>query len=154
FYVMGLSIGVHLLNLLTIPAIIMVYYFKRYKPTLWGGIFAFIIACAITGIVQKFMILSTIQAAGAMDIYFVNELNMPFYTGMAFFFLLVAGIIVWGMRYAIKKGYRLMKLSLWSVTFLLLGYSTYLTTMIRSNADPAVDMFNVDNPVSLSGYLG
>jgi hypothetical protein len=154
FYMIGLSIGVHLLNLLTIPAIIMVYYFKRYKPTVWGGIFAFVIGCAITGIVQKFVIQSTIQAAGSLDVYFVNELNMPFYSGMAFFFLLIAGTIIWAMRYATKKKYRLMKLSLWSITFLLLGYSTYLTTMIRSNANPAVDMFNVDNPVSLAGYLG
>ena len=154
FFMMGLSIGVHLLNLLTIPAIIMVYYFRRYKPTLWGGFLAFIIGCGITGIVQKFVIQSSIEAAGAMDVYFVNELKLPFFSGMAFFFLLVTGAIVVAMRYATKKGYRLMKLSLWSITFLLLGYSTYLTTMIRSNADPAVDMFNVDNPVSLAGYLG
>lgn len=154
FYMMGLSIGVHLLNLLTIPAIIMVYYFRKYKPTTWGGILAFIIGCVITGVVQKFLIQSTIQAAGSLDVYFVNGLSMPFFSGMAFFFLLVAGVIVWAMRYAAKKNYHLMKLSLWSMCFLLLGYSTYLTTMIRSNANPAMDMFNVDNPVSLAGYLG
>jgi len=42
---------------------------------------------------------------------------------------------------------------LWCAAFMLLGYSTYFTTIIRSNADPAVDMYNVDNPVSLVGYL-
>ncbi|MEJ0102051.1 MAG: DUF2723 domain-containing protein [Bacteroidota bacterium] len=153
FYIMGLSIGVHLLNLLTIPAIIMVYYFKKYKPTVSGGILAFIIGCVVTGIIQKFLIQSTIKAAGSFDVYFVNDLGLPFYTGFAFFFLLVAGAIVWAMRYAAKKKYRHMKLALWSMTFLLIGYSTYLTTMIRSNANPALDMFNVDNPVSLAGYL-
>src|ERR1700755_3286639 len=61
FYMMGLSIGVHLLNLLTIPAIVMVYYFKRYKPTLWGTIIAFFIGCVITGVVQKFVIQYTIK---------------------------------------------------------------------------------------------
>src|SRR5579871_588001 len=81
FYMMGLSIGVHLLNLLTIPAIVMVYYFKRYKPTLWGGIIAFIIGCAITGFVQKFVIQYTIKGAGAFDIFFVNSFNLPFFTG-------------------------------------------------------------------------
>ena len=50
FFMMGLSIGVHLLNLLTIPAIVMIYYFKRYKVTAWGTFWAFIIGCAITGI--------------------------------------------------------------------------------------------------------
>src|SRR5579872_7316656 len=67
FYMMGLSIGVHLLNLLTIPAIVMVYYFKRYKPTLWGSIIAFLAGCAITGIVQKFVIQYTIKGAANFD---------------------------------------------------------------------------------------
>ncbi|MCW3116969.1 MAG: hypothetical protein JWM28_1051, partial [Chitinophagaceae bacterium] len=154
FYMMGLSIGVHLLNLLTIPAIIMIYYFKRYQPTVGGAILAFIIGCFITGVIQKFLIQSTVKMAGSFDVYFVNDLGLPFYAGFAFFFLLLAAVIVWAMRYAAKKKYQSMKLALWSMTFLLLGYSTYLSTMIRSNADPAVDMFNVDNPVSLAGYLG
>src|SRR5215212_6357903 len=52
FYMMGLSVGVHLLNLLTIPAITMVYYFKRYKVTRTGTLVAFLIGCAITGFTQ------------------------------------------------------------------------------------------------------
>ncbi|HEY8387424.1 MAG TPA: DUF2723 domain-containing protein, partial [Parasegetibacter sp.] len=52
FFMMGLSIGVHLLNLLTIPAIVMVYYLKKYKPTAWGTFWAFVVGCLITGIVQ------------------------------------------------------------------------------------------------------
>src|SRR5579863_1246355 len=74
FYMMGLSIGVHLLNLLTIPAIVMVYYFKRYKATTAGTILAFLIGCAITGSVLKFVIQYTIKGAGAFDIFFVNKL--------------------------------------------------------------------------------
>src|SRR5580692_12632787 len=76
FYMMGLSIGVHLLNLLTIPAIVMVYYFRRYKTTTWGTIIAFLIGCVLTGIVQKFLIHYTIKGAGAFDIWFVNDLNL------------------------------------------------------------------------------
>ena len=89
FYLMGLSIGVHLLNLLTIPAIVMIYYYRRYeKTTKWGTFWAFIIGCAITGIVQKAVIVWTIKAAGNFDIFFVNSLSMPFFSGFAFFFLL------------------------------------------------------------------
>ncbi|MFT3935802.1 MAG: DUF2723 domain-containing protein [Chitinophagaceae bacterium] len=154
FFTMGLSIGVHLLNLLTIPAIIMVYYFKKYKPTWRGTIIAFVIGCTITGAVMKFLIQSTIKGSGALDVFFVNNLHMPFYTGFALFFVLLAAAIVFAMRWATRKNYSVVKLGLWSMSFLLLGYSTYLTTMIRSNANPAVDMFNVDNPVSLAGYLG
>jgi hypothetical protein len=153
FYMMGLSIGVHLLNLLTIPAVVMVYYFKRFKITTWRTILAFIIGCTITGIVQKFVIQYTIKGAADFDIFFVNNLGMPFFLGFGFFFLVLTALIVLGIRYAVKKKFYFLKLGLWCFGFMLLGYSTYFTTMIRSNADPAVDMFNVDNPVSLVGYL-
>lgn len=153
FYTMGLSIGVHLLNLLTIPAIVMVYYFKRYKPTFWGTIIAFFIGCVITGIVQKFVIQYTIKGAGAFDIFFVNSLGMPFFSGFATFFVLLAIALFFAIRFATKKGIYYLKMGLWCASFMLLGYSTYFTTLIRSTANPGVDMYNVDNPVSLVGYL-
>jgi Protein of unknown function (DUF2723) len=154
FFLMGLSIGVHLLGLLTIPAIVMVYYFKRYKTTLWGTIWAFLIGCAITGFVQKFVIQETVAGAGKFDIWFVNSLNMPFFSGFIFFFVLLAIIFYFGLRIAKKNNWSFLTLGIWSIVFMLLGYSTYVTTMIRSNANPAVDMYNVDNPNSLVGYLG
>ena len=153
FYMMGLSIGVHLLNLLTIPAIVMVYYFKRYKPTAWGTVIAFVVGCVITGVVQKFVIQYTIKGATAFDIFFVNSMNMPFFVGFGIFFALLTAALVVGIRWAGRKKFYYLKIGLWSAAFMLLGYSTYFTTMIRSNADPGVDMYNVDNPVSLQGYL-
>jgi hypothetical protein len=153
FYMMGLSIGVHLLNLLTIPAIVMVYYYKRYTPTAWGSIFAFFIGCVITGLIQKFVIQYTIKGAAWFDIQFVNNLSLPFFSGFAFFFIALTAALVYGIRYAIRKKYYLLKIGIWCISFMLIGYSTYFTTMIRSSADPAVDMFNVDNPVTLVGYL-
>ncbi len=202
FFMMGLSVGVHLLNLLTIPAIVMVYYFKRYNVTPWGTFFAFVIGCVITGITQVAIIQWSIKGAGAFDIFFVNELGTPFFVGFAIYFALLAALLIVGLRFTdesirrfkafpawlgaiillfcfpfIKSGgsffllllaiagfiflcynYRagiasFLKIGLWSAIFLILGYSTYFTTLIRSNADPSVDMFNVDNPVSLVGYL-
>src|SRR5579863_10535444 len=141
FYMMGLSIGVHLLNLLTIPAVVMVYYFKRYKPTTWGTILAFIVGCSITGLVLKFLIQYTIRSASVFDIFFVNSLHLPFFVGFGFFFALLTAALVLGIRLAVRKNYYYLKIGLWSVAFLLLGYSTYFTTMIRSNADPALDMY-------------
>jgi Protein of unknown function (DUF2723) len=153
FYMMGLSVGVHLLSLLIIPAVVMVYYFKRYKATTWGTIVAFLIGCAITGLVQKFVIQYTIKGAAWFDIHFVNDFGLPFFVGFGFFFVLLALVIALGIRFAVRRKYYFLKLGLWAIAFMLLGYSTYFTTIIRSNADPAVDMFNVDNPVSLVGYL-
>jgi hypothetical protein len=61
FYLMGLSIGVHLLNLLTIPAMVLIYYYKRYKVTNWGVVMAFFIGCLLTGFIQKAVIQWTIK---------------------------------------------------------------------------------------------
>ncbi|WP_416437748.1 protein O-mannosyl-transferase family [Phnomibacter sp. MR] len=154
FFMMGLSIGVHLLNLLTIPAIVMIYYFKRYSVTKWGTFWAFVIGCVITGLVQKFVIQYSIKGAGHFDIMFVNDFGLPFFSGFTTFFALLAIAIWFGLRIAAKKGWYYLRLGLWCLTFMLIGYSSYLTTMIRSSADPGVDMYNVDNPMSLVGYLG
>lgn len=236
FFMMGLSIGVHLLNLLTIPAIVLVYYFRKrhhfnYKAIrkwfIWviiiGGVLAtigaiivakaeesvlapyegqlrdadisisdstlaglcilgiigaigllylveslnkkrkeeyggmyifFILGCVLVGVVQVGVIQYSIKLAGAFDRIFVNDMNMPFFVGFAFFFVLLAVLVWLGLRYASRRNWIFLRLGLWCFVFMLIGYSTYLTTMIRSNADPAVDMYNVDNPNSLVGYLG
>ncbi len=153
FYLIGLSVGVHLLCILSIPAIVMLYYFKRYNTTKWGTIWAFVAGCVITGIVQVPMIQWTIKLAGDTDILFVNDFGLPFFSGFTFFFILLAAIIYFMIRLAKKKNWNFLKLAMWSFAFVLLGFSTYYTTLIRSNANPAIDMFNVDNPVSLVGYL-
>ncbi|HXO76552.1 MAG TPA: hypothetical protein VN824_14975, partial [Puia sp.] len=106
-----------------------------------------------TGVVQKFVIQYTIKGAGAFDIFFVNSMGMPFFSGFAAFFILLTIALIFAIRWATKKAYYYLKIGLWCSAFMLLGYSTYFTTLIRSTANPGVDMYNVDNPVSLVGYL-
>jgi hypothetical protein len=154
FYVIGLSIGVHLLNLLAIPALVMIYYFRKYKPTVKGTIVAFVAGCAITGFIQKFLIQYSVKGASWFDLVFVNDLNLPFFSGFIAFFVLIAIGFIVALRYSIRKKYRNLNLAIWSTIFIFFGYSTYVTTLIRSNANPGIDMFNVDNPISLEGYLG
>jgi hypothetical protein len=154
FFLIGLSVGVHLLSLLTIPSVVMIYYFRRYRATWWGTLLAFIIGCALTGTVQTVIIQKTVYWASDLDIYFVNRLGLPFFLGFATFYLLLAIIIGVGIRLAARKHIGFLSLGLWCLAFLLVGYSSYITTMERSNADPAIDMYNVDNPISLAGYLG
>ena len=153
FFMMGLSIGVHLLNLLTIPAIVMVYYFRRYKPTWTGGIIALVIGVALIGLVQKAVIQWSISSAGWFDRLFVNTFNLPFFSGFIFFFAIIAALIWFGLKWAQNNHWRFLRLGLWSFAFMLIGYSTYITTMIRSNANPGIDMNDVNNPLSLVSYL-
>jgi len=154
FFSLGLSIGVHLLGLLVIPSAVMVYYYKRYSYTRKGAIWAFIIGCAITGIVQVAVIQWSVRIAGKFDILFVNGFHLPFFFGFVFFFLLLAFLVWFGLRWAQKKNWAFLQLGLWCFAFMMLGYSTYVTTMERSNANPSLDMNNVDNPMSLVYYLG
>ncbi len=80
-----------------------------------------------------------------------SRLNMK---EMKPFFLLIAVAVWFGLRYARQKGYSFLQLGLWCFVFMMLGYSTYVTTLVRSNANPGIDMNNVDNPMSLNYYLG
>jgi len=154
FFALGLSIGIHLLGLLVIPAAVMVYYFNRYTYSRKGAIWAFIIGCVITGVVQVVVIKWSVKLAGSFDRVFVNGFGLPFFSGFGFFFLLLA-ILVWmGLRWANKNNWSFLRLGLWCFAFMMFGYSTYMTTMIRSNANPSLDMNNVDNPMNLVYYLG
>jgi hypothetical protein len=154
FFSLGLSIGIHLLGLLVIPAAVMVYYYNRYTYSRKGAIIAFIIGCILTGLVQVVVIKWSVSLAGRFDIAFVNTFNLPFFSGFAFFFILLAVLVWLGLRWANKNNWSYLRLGLWCFAFMMLGYSAYLTTMERSNADPALDMNNVDNPMNLVYYLG
>jgi hypothetical protein len=153
FFMMGLSIGVHILSLLTIPAIVMIYYYRRYKPTVKGAIIALIIGCILTGIVQVVVIQWSIKLAGLFDILFVNSFDLPFFSGFIFFFVLLAALIWFGLRISIRKGWAFLRLGLWCFSFMMMGYSSYVTSLIRSNANVAIDMNNVDNPINLVYWL-
>src|SRR5690606_3383082 len=92
-YLIGLSIGVHLLSLLAIPSIALVYYFKRFKPTLAGGLFAYFIGGVVLLIVQYGVIQYIPIWASKFELTFVNSFNMPLNSGAIFFLVLFAAII-------------------------------------------------------------
>lgn len=152
-FLMGLSIGVHLLNLLTIPAIVMVYYYKRYTVTRWGTVWAFLIGCVITGVVQYGVIQAVPIMASKMDILFVNSFGLPFNSGVLFTILALAALIFFVLRWAKAKGHYFVHLGTLCFMFILVGYSTFFQTIIRSNADVPIDMTNPDNAISLISYL-
>ena len=98
-YLMGLSIGVHLLNLLAIPAITLVYYYKRYVPTQKGAIIAFGASILILAAVMYGIIPEVVKLFATTELIFVNNLGMPFHTGTVFFVLVLTGLLVAGILY-------------------------------------------------------
>ncbi len=152
-YIVGLSIGVHLLSLLAIPAVVMTYYFKRFNYTRWGMVIAFLVACLLTGVVQILVIQYSVKLMGMFELLFVNSLNLPFNSGSYFFIALLAALIVLGLRWAVRTGKHSLELAIYSFAFILIGYSSYGVIMIRANAGPAINMQRVNNPVDLVAYL-
>ncbi len=102
-YVMGLSIGVHLLNLLVIPAIALVMYFRRASKVSAGGtISAFLVGVLVLGLVLWGIIQYTVKGAAFADLLFVNTFHFGFNSGAVVFYLLVTLAIVAGIYYTIS----------------------------------------------------
>ena len=168
-YLMGLSIGVHLLNLLTIPAIVLVYYFHRYEFSWKGVILAFLAACAILLVILYGIIPGVPTIIGWFELLFVNVFGCPFNTGLAVSLILITGLLVWAILYTHKRAdleyeanrqssdpqslWRWLNTSALMVAVILIGYSSYAALVIRSNADTPMDQNSPDNVFSLKYYL-
>lgn len=152
-YMMGLSIGVHLLNLLTIPAIVFIYYFKKYTPTKKGLIWASILSIALLGSIMYIIIPGTFRFASWFELLFVNGFGLPFNSGLIFYLILLAGLLVWGIRYTLQHNKVLANTIILSITVILIGYSSYALIIIRSSADTPLNENSPSNVFSLMSYL-
>ena len=152
-YLIGISVCVHLLNLLTIPAVGMVYYFRRYKPTLLGTFIAFVTGCAVLAFVQFGIIQYIPKFASWFDIYFTNAMGMHFDAGAITFLVLLGLVLIGLLVLARKRNLYVLQVATLSVIFIIIGYSAYFSAIIRSRADVPIDMTNPDNPISFLDYV-
>lgn len=153
-YMMGLSIGVHILNLLTIPALVFIYYFRKTeKVTLKGGIYATLIAGAILLFINNIIIPYTVYIGAMLDLFFVNKLGLPVNSGMALFALLLICGMGWGAWYTHRRGKVILNVILLSTTMILIGFSSYASVTIRAAVNPPMNSNNPDNPHALLSVL-
>lgn len=152
-YLMGLSIGVHLLNLLAIPAMVFLYYFKTRDLTAKRFFIASGVSVLILGIVQFGIIPGTYKLASIFELFMVNTVGMPFHSGLVFYFILLAGLVAYGLYYTQQKGKVLWNTVLLCFSVIIIGYSTYSVILIRSAANPPMDENNPENVFSLLSYL-
>lgn len=152
-YIVGLSIGVHILVFLAIPAIVMVYYFKKFHNVTWRGfVAANLAAVGILGIVFAAIIPFTLNMFGKLEIFFVNTIGLPFNSGTIFTVLLIAGASgfgLWKTKQMAKPYYHQAILSL---LFVIIGYSTFVMLAVRSNANTPIDENNPEDALSLLAY--
>ncbi len=162
-YLMGLSIGVHLLNLLCIPAMVLVYYYKFCKnPTVKGSLFMLILSACIIGFILYGVVPGVLIIAGWFELLFVNTLGMPYYSGLFVYVALLLILIVWSlyatshtrkeriMRYFSP---RVLNTSILCLTVMLIGYSSYAITAIRSMANTPMDQNSPEDVFALRDYL-
>lgn len=153
FYMMGLSIGVHLLNLVTIPALALIYYFKKYKPTTWGVVTAMIVSLLIIFFINEIIIPGLPTIASHFEVFFVNSLHLPFGSGVIFFSALLLGVLIWGIMYSQKNQKIVLNTFLTATAFILIGYSSYALVVIRSSYNPPIDENDPSDVMSYVSYL-
>lgn len=152
-YTIGLSIGLHLLNLLVLPAIVLYYFFNRYDVTQKNVIKALLIGGGSLFFINWIIIPGLPQVAAGFDKLFVNKMGLPFNSGVLFTVLLVGVGVALAIRYSIQHKKALLNLGLLCVAFILIGYSSYSMVVIRSLAEPAIDMNDPEDAYSLLSYI-
>jgi hypothetical protein len=150
-FVVGLSFGVHFMGLLTIPAISLIYFFKNYKTvTIKNFILANLAGIAILLFVFKLLAPNILRYFSVLEIFFVNSVGLPFNSGSVIAFILLVGFVFWGLNYTRKKRFIHLNTGLLCITFIVIGFSSWLMLPIRANANVTV---NENNPSSARELL-
>ncbi|MEH0158613.1 DUF2723 domain-containing protein [Limibacter armeniacum] len=153
-YIIGLSMGVHLLNLVVLPAMAMIFYNKHYPE---GNLKGLVVAIGIGGILILVFMFGVIQGLPEItfgfDKFFVNTLGMPFSTGGIFFAILLLGGVAYGIYYSQVHGKVTMNNIFLGLAFVLIGYSSYTLLLIRSNQETPINENAPDDLLSFVSYL-
>ena len=156
-FLIGISIGVHLLNLLAIPAITYVFYFKKYpnveKNKKRNFILVGVISMLLVAVILYFIVPYIVIFAGKFEIFFTNSIGLPFNTGTIIYFVLLIGLLIAGVWYSIKKQKVILNTALLSVLFILIGYTTFFVLVIRSNANTPINENAPKDATALLTYL-
>ncbi|MDX1652263.1 MAG: DUF2723 domain-containing protein [Brumimicrobium sp.] len=153
-FLFGLAIGVHLLGLLVLPCMAYVIAFQRNeKITTTQFILTGVIGVIVLAFIQNGIIPGTIALASRMEVFFVNSLGLPFTTGAVFFFVLIIALLSVGLYITRKRNMKVANTAVLGLIVLLIGYGSFATIVIRSNANTPLDENNPENLVTLHAYL-
>ena len=156
-FLMGLSIGIHLLNLLAIPALVFLYYYRKREDgryTFWEYVKIFAVGCVILALILFVIIPFLPKTAAYMDLFFVNVLGLPFNTGAAFFMVVLLALCFWGLFLTMKKEKVFANTVLLCFTMIIIGFSIFSIIIIRSSVKTPTNEYQPDNPFTLVRYLG
>ncbi|MBQ8422194.1 MAG: DUF2723 domain-containing protein [Bacteroidales bacterium] len=156
-FLMGLSIGIHLLNLLAIPALVFMFYYKKREDghySMWEYVKIFLVSVVILAVILFGIIPYLPKIAAYFDLFFVNTLGLPFNSGAAFFMVALLALCFWGLFRTMKKQQVFANTVLLCFTTIVIGFSLFTIVIIRSNAKTPTNEYQPDNPFTLVRYLG
>ena len=156
-FIMGLSIGIHLLNLLAIPALVFMFYYKKRESghySLKEYIMIFAVSVVILAVILFGIIPYLPKIAAYFDLFFVNTLGLGFNSGAIFFMVLLLGLCFWGLFRTMKNQQVFANTVLLCFTVIVIGFSLFSIVIIRSAAKTPTNEYQPDNPFTLVRYLG
>ncbi|WP_417195837.1 protein O-mannosyl-transferase family [Bizionia sp.] len=152
-FIIGLSFGVHFMGLLTIPAIGLIYYFKNYKTvTIKNFIIANVVSIAILLFIFKLLAPNILRIFSATEIFFVNSFGLPFHSGTIFASIALIALVYFGLKYTHNKNYKHLNTGLLCITFVIIGFSSWLMLPIRANADVVINENDPSDARELLAY--
>ncbi len=152
-YLMGLGVGIHRLNLLVLPVLVFIYYFRKYTVSLKGLIKITLIALFLLWVMVFIIIPGIPKAAGWFELLFVNTFRLPYNTGLLFYVILIIVLLTSGLRYSLKNNKVILNYILTALTFIFIGYSSYAMIIIRSSAKPPMNQNDPSNIFSFIYYI-
>ncbi|MBP7821414.1 MAG: DUF2723 domain-containing protein [Saprospiraceae bacterium] len=153
-YAAALSIGVHLLSLLTFPALALLYYFKKYKThNLKGAAIAFAMGVLFIALIQIFIIVGIPKLWATMELLMVNTFGLPIHSGIVPTLIIVFGALYFGLSYTRSKNNNALHSIMMGAALSVIGFSILGIVMIRANANTPINMNNPNDPIRLLPYL-
>ena len=139
-FVVGLSFGVHFMGLLTIPAIGMLYYFKTTEAvTIKGFVLANVLSVTVLLFIFKLLLPSTLAYFGYAEVFFVNQIGLPFHSGTIAAALSLVAFFVYTLKLTHRKSWVQLNTGLLCILFILVGFSSWLMLPIRANANTVIN---------------
>ena len=152
-YLTGLSVGIHILVFLTIPSVVMIYFYKKFPEVNWKKwVLANAASIGILALVFAVIIPFVLSLFGWLEITAVNSLSMPKNSGSFIAVLLLGGFIYFGVRWAKRNNRPLISQGIHALVFLLIGYSSFIVLAVRSNANTPIDENNPEDAMALLSY--
>lgn len=152
-YLTGLSVGIHILVFLTIPSVVMIYFYKKFPEVNWKKwVLANAASIGILALVFAVIIPFVLSLFGWLEITAVNSLSMPKNSGSFIAVLLLGGCIYFGIRWAKRNNRPLISQGIHALVFLLIGYSSFIVLAVRSNANTPIDENNPEDAMALLSY--